>query len=188
MTWQSVWKSRSSIGLKRNTFDELKQRVTHALVLVFPNFNEVFQVECDALGLGISGVLSQNQRSIAFLVKSSMKCAEIFYIWQGVLWNYSKFRVLASLLDNWWVYFLFWSRSTQIHPRAIKAQPSSCQIGWIFTSLFICHPTQGWDLKYRCWCSKSTTGARFRDEIRGLRLWYFLRIMLGWSRFQNYLE
>lgn len=44
----------------RKVVDELKQRVTHAPILVFPNFNKVFQVECDASGLGTGGVLSQN--------------------------------------------------------------------------------------------------------------------------------
>ncbi|GKC34134.1 RNA-directed DNA polymerase [Tanacetum coccineum] len=41
-------------------FDILKAKVTEASVLALPNFDEVFQVECDA------SVLSQNQRPIAF--------------------------------------------------------------------------------------------------------------------------
>nr|GEV08522.1 reverse transcriptase domain-containing protein [Tanacetum cinerariifolium] len=49
----------------QKAFDELKLRVTSAPVLALPNFNEVFQVESDASGLGISGVLSQGQRPIA---------------------------------------------------------------------------------------------------------------------------
>nr|GEV38516.1 RNA-directed DNA polymerase [Tanacetum cinerariifolium] len=50
-------------------FDILKAKVTEAPVLALPNFNEIFQVECEASGVGIDGVLSQNQRLIAFFSK-----------------------------------------------------------------------------------------------------------------------
>jgi hypothetical protein len=47
-------------------FEELKAAITNPPVLMLPNFNLPFVVECDASGRGIGAVLMQQQQPLAF--------------------------------------------------------------------------------------------------------------------------
>ena len=49
-----------------NTFELLKGKVIEALILVLPNFDKVFEVECDASNMEIDIVLSQDRKPIVF--------------------------------------------------------------------------------------------------------------------------
>ena len=47
-------------------FDELKRCLISAPFFMLPNFNKQFEIECDASGIGIGGVLMQEGKPIAY--------------------------------------------------------------------------------------------------------------------------
>ena len=51
---------------QENAFNMLKDKLTHAPLLQLPDFNKTFELECDASGIGLGGVLLQEGKPVAY--------------------------------------------------------------------------------------------------------------------------
>ena len=51
---------------QQEAFMLLKDKLTHPPLLQLPDFNKTFELECDASGTGLGGVLLQDDKPIAY--------------------------------------------------------------------------------------------------------------------------
>ena len=85
----------------QSAFEELKERLTKAPVLAYPQLDKAFQLEMDASGLGVGAVLSQVQEDgknhpIAYASRALSPCERNYGITEletlVVVWSTSHFR------------------------------------------------------------------------------------------------
>ena len=92
---------------QEESFDTLKDKLTHAPLLQLPNFGKTFELECDASGVGIGGVLMQDGKPIAYFSEKL----------HGPVLNYSTYDkelyALVRSLETWHHYL--WPKEFVIH-------------------------------------------------------------------------
>ena len=78
----------------------LKQKFIEKLILALPNFNKVFQVDCDASGNVIGVVLSQKRRSVAYFSKKLNDAKRKYFVYD------QEFYAIVQALNKWRHYLL----------------------------------------------------------------------------------
>ena len=92
---------------KQDAFMLLKDKLTHAPLLQLPDFNKTFELECDASGIGLGGVLLQEGKPVAYFSEKL----------SGPSLNYSTYDkelyALVRTLQTWQHYL--WPKEFVIH-------------------------------------------------------------------------
>jgi hypothetical protein len=92
---------------EERSFNTLIDKLTHASLLQLPNFGKTFELECDASGNEIGGVLLQEGKPIAYFSEKL----------SGASLNYStydkKLDALIHVLETWQHYL--WPKEFVIH-------------------------------------------------------------------------
>jgi hypothetical protein len=92
---------------QENVFIMLKDKLTHALLLQLSDFNKTFELECDASGIGLGGVLLQDGKLVVYFSEKL----------SGPVLNYSTYDkelyALVRILETWQYYL--WPKEFVIH-------------------------------------------------------------------------
>ncbi|XP_076935923.1 uncharacterized protein LOC143602821, partial [Bidens hawaiensis] len=143
---QLTWTQQAQIA-----FEELKMQLSSTPVLALPCFDEVFEVECDASGVGIGAALSQLGRPIAYFSEKLNDAKRRYSTYD------KEFYSINRALDHWQHYLI--SKELILHSDHEALKYIGANINYSLVTL------NGWDF-YKISLSPSNTNqARSTKEL-----------------------
>jgi hypothetical protein len=115
---------------EEHSFNTLIDKLTHAPLLQLPDFDKTFELECDASEIGISGVLLQEGKPVAYFSEKL----------SGPSLNYSTYDnelyALARVLETWQHYlcpkeFVVDSDHESLKHFRGQAKLNKCHAKWV---------------------------------------------------------
>ncbi|XP_050252895.1 uncharacterized protein LOC126699228 [Quercus robur] len=115
---------------QEKAFNQLKEKLTNALLLVLPNFAKTFEIECDASGIGIGAVLMQEGLPVAYFSEKLGRATLNYPTYDKEMY------ALVRALENWQHYL--WPKEFVIHTdheslKHLKGQQrwNKCHAKWV---------------------------------------------------------
>ena len=99
MSVERVWVD-SHQEVQEKSLNLLKEKLCNAPLLVLPNFSKTFEIECDALGVGIGAILMQEGKPIAYFSEKLNGDALNYLIYDKEMY------ALVRALETWQHYLM----------------------------------------------------------------------------------
>jgi hypothetical protein len=118
----------------------VKLKIIEQPILVLPDFGKTFQVRSDASGSAIGAVLSQDNRSVAYLCEKLNDAKKKYSTYD------KEFYAVIQALKKWRHYlipkeFVLYSdnHALQFITRERKVESETCKMGRIHVEFYFCY-------------------------------------------------